>query len=548
MRTVDNARRDRRAVLRGSRRAIVATALIASLIAVAAPVANAQVEDWSIEVGRYSVADDDAAVRAAVLVSPAGTGLAAVSMHLEYDPALVSVTACDVGQEMGIRCRAEEPGRLLIDAVHPGRDGWVEDFLVAEVEFQALGVEAAALLDLTLLRAYNSALSDVTEAGESYDGEIIINSRAPAATLQFACVNGDGALTATLDNPMDDPVTFVVDADSIDSESFVVEPMTTRDEVVGGLADAGVTAASIAAEGWSTLFATQFEVACDPPVATSVTCGDDGGSVTIEIVNYSGSFSTYVAVINERTQQRSISNGLRTTASFGPFVDGEWPLTVARNAEPIFDAVISVDCGVAAPEPAPTPTPEPAEPGPDLGDGDGAGGNEVQVVVTCLAGNGRVDHNIVNTTGAAATYRVEFGALSAREFNVAAEDWRRQPITGRPDGEHQVVVRRDGVAILDQTITVACDNPDNELDEPEVQLINACRNGLGYVIFQFANPTGDQRGWVIEWEGLPNRSTSAAPRGGAVKAVTGRPSGTYDAQIRVGSTYVAALTIEVDCG
>lgn len=96
-------------------------------------------------------------------------------------------------------------------------------------------------------------------------------------------------------------------------------------------------------------------------------------------------------------------------------------------------------------------------------------------------------------------------------------------------------------------ITVACDGDPVINQSPEVQVVNACRSGNGYVLFQFANPTDANKAWVIEFEGVTNRSTSAGPHAGAVRAVTGRQDGTYEVLVRTGSTPVATFQVTVNC-
>ena len=96
-------------------------------------------------------------------------------------------------------------------------------------------------------------------------------------------------------------------------------------------------------------------------------------------------------------------------------------------------------------------------------------------------------------------------------------------------------------------LTVACDVDPPRVTGNEIQIVNACRGGSGYALFQFANPTAEPRGWVIEFDGVPNRSTGAQPHGAAVRAVTGRPNGEHAYAIRVGLDRIAAGTITVDC-
>lgn len=174
-------------------------------------------------------------------------------------------------------------------------------------------------------------------------------------------------------------------------------------------------------------------------------------------------------------------------------------------------------------------------------------GPEVAHTVTCLAGNGRVDTNIVNTRPGEATYRIEFEGLSPRARDVLSQDWWRMPITGRPDKAYRVIVKREGIEVSNRLITVQCDTSEPVITSDEVQIVNACRAGNGYLLFQFANNSASQKGYVIEFEGVLNRSTSAAPYGQAVRAVTGRRTGTYDYKIRSGNDVIEQESVTVDC-
>lgn len=174
-------------------------------------------------------------------------------------------------------------------------------------------------------------------------------------------------------------------------------------------------------------------------------------------------------------------------------------------------------------------------------------GPEVMHVTSCLAGAGRVDTNIVNPGPGSARYRIEFGNLSARELTVAALDWWRMPVTGRPNGDHDVTVLKDGEVVSQTTVTVNCSPNGSSVDGPEVQIVNACRAGSGYLLFQFLNATDAQRGYVIEFDSVPNRSTSAAAFGQSVRAVTGRPAGTHGYAIRTNGVITHTGQVQVDC-
>lgn len=171
---------------------------------------------------------------------------------------------------------------------------------------------------------------------------------------------------------------------------------------------------------------------------------------------------------------------------------------------------------------------------------------DVMHAVSCLSGNGRIDTNFVNATNRAAVYRMEFQGLTARQATVEAGDWWRQSVTGRSDGTYNIVVTLDGTVVSQTAVTVACDGAVT-VDPDEVQVVNACRNGFGYIIFQFVNPTPDTKSWIIEFEGVNNRSTSAAGYAASTRAVTGRPSGTYDVLIRTGAAEVASFPVTVSC-
>lgn len=172
---------------------------------------------------------------------------------------------------------------------------------------------------------------------------------------------------------------------------------------------------------------------------------------------------------------------------------------------------------------------------------------EVAHAVSCLAGNGRVDTNVVNPGVDAAQYRVLFQGLTDRSRLVEGLDWWRSPVTGRSDGAYQVVVTRDGVVVSDQTVLVSCDTAPPVVSETEVQVMSACRNGTGYVLFQMVNASPDEKPYVIEFAGVANRSTTAAGFGATVRATTGRPSGSYGVTVRSGTSIVDAFGVTIDC-
>lgn len=172
---------------------------------------------------------------------------------------------------------------------------------------------------------------------------------------------------------------------------------------------------------------------------------------------------------------------------------------------------------------------------------------EVSLHTSCLAGNGRLDANLLNTDTATSLYELQFEGLSPRQRQVAFEDWGRIRITGRRAGFYSVNVLKDGEPIASETVSFNCDAPEPSVSEPEVTVTSACRSDRGQVFFQMVSPSSSTKGYVIEFEGVSNRSTSAAAYGQARRGTTGRPNGEYDYLVRSGSTVVDEGVVVVDC-
>lgn len=188
-------------------------------------------------------------------------------------------------------------------------------------------------------------------------------------------------------------------------------------------------------------------------------------------------------------------------------------------------------------------------------DGEAVLNSEVSIARSCLAGNGRVDFNIVNSQGDA-RYRIEFEGLSARERTVSGKRVWRMPFTGRPDGDYQVKVAKtlvgdDSTHEITRNFAIDCDaDTPTQLSE-EVDVITYCLGGRGFVRYQFVNPTSAKRTYIISFDGLGrNRSTTAQPFGASVAGVSGRPDGTYSTTVEYGDqrgTQVHAELVKIAC-
>lgn len=171
--------------------------------------------------------------------------------------------------------------------------------------------------------------------------------------------------------------------------------------------------------------------------------------------------------------------------------------------------------------------------------------NVLAPTVTCLAGNGRIDVNMVNEASTPAAYTLQIGTRTPRQQTVAAKSWWRSPVIVSANGPIDVTVLRDGVAVLNETVNVACgSNP--IVSEPEVRFLTWCISGNGMVFAQIANPTASAKNYVLDVNGI-RRSATAEAHGAAWRGVSGRPDGTYTATVEVAGQAIESSIIEVTC-
>lgn len=82
--------------------------------------------------------------------------------------------------------------------------------------------------------------------------------------------------------------------------------------------------------------------------------------------------------------------------------------------------------------------------------------NPAFVRTSCLAGNGRVDVYLANLTDTIRIYEISVGHITREKILSRGEDGRIT-VTGRRDGDLEVVVRQTNVPIFTETIKIACD-------------------------------------------------------------------------------------------
>jgi len=187
----------------------------------------------------------------------------------------------------------------------------------------------------------------------------------------------------------------------------------------------------VAAFDNSVVFSDEVFISCDPPLSSS--CLQHNGRVDINLVNDDTVTHTYTVTFGSltprsRTLQPRASARVTTTGR----PDGPLLVTVDRDGVQVFSETVDIDC--------------------DLDQVSYA-----RSTVGCLFRNGRVDIYLTNDASGTSTYVVNFGELAPRERTLGPNGATRVTTTGRPDGPLSVIVRRDGVRVLQQTIFINCD-------------------------------------------------------------------------------------------
>lgn len=401
-----------------------------------------------------------------------------------------------------------------------------------------------------------SGIRDGQYAAVVSRGEAVVSSR----PVTVACGALPPPCSYQFTNNASFPVRGYVDLDGEVSALDLVQPGETRtllmpegfdrnlgdvfalfDEAFNYLEWTSTDAANVPAPcEWRVAYPFAEPVPDLDPVAVTLTCAAQSGRVQLTVLNQTRGFAVFRATIGDNMRQVAMSAGSSVDLAFDGLIDGPIEVAVVQVAGDestvVFSELLVVDCGFTEPNPDPDRRPTVR-----------LGSDAVVHATSCLAGNGRHDITWVNDQASDATYVIDFQGLTSRAVFVSAANWGRLPFTGRADGTYQVTVRRDGVLISDRDITVRCDGAEPQLEDPEIQVVSACRAGLGYILFQVANDRSEATGYIIEFEGVRNRSTTAAPHGAAVRAVTGRPSGTYAVVVRAGNERLASFTVDVSC-
>lgn len=158
-------------------------------------------------------------------------------------------------------------------------------------------------------------------------------------------------------------------------------------------------------------------------------------------------------------------------------------------------------------------------PAPGNGSLDGA---TASFATSCLNNDGRFDVTIVNG-GSQASFEITVGGLPPRYRDLAAGQSVTVPVTGRKDGSYRILVRRDGVVVIDETGNVSCD--------PAITVSDSCLAQNGRFDVYLNNTESTTGNYVVQLSGLADRAKTLAPGAQGRITITGRRDNDYDLRV-----------------
>lgn len=254
-------------------------------------------------------------------------------------------------------------------------------------------------------------------------------------------------------------------------------------------------------------------------VGVANSCLSSNGRIDVSVTNQ-GQTPADVAVTIGRLQPRArtIAGGATTTVTATGRRDGDLTVLVESAGATIASQTVTVDCDPPAPP--------------------------ARIEVSCLAGNGRVDAYLTNTTGATATFTVAVGQLSPRARTLDIGAATKVSVTGRRDGDYPVIVEVNGAQIFAETVTVDCD--DDVLPAEEVSVGNSCLAGRGRVDVTLANQSQAAMGYTVRIGHL-ERTATVGPMAVGRATVTGRPNGALVIEVDRNGQLIHTETITITC-
>jgi len=264
----------------------------------------------------------------------------------------------------------------------------------------------------------------------------------PDVDVQVQCIGEDGRIDLLIDsnNPADGPIDYAIEIGTVESRTRQLLGGVTHREFASGRYDA-LHDVKVRLDGL-TVWYRVVTVECDPARAAEVevetTCLGENGRVDVYLTN-PGPPQVNVTDDIYRVEIGSLPDRYvrlypgdltaRVTATGRP--DGPLTVVVIKDYVEISRMELMIGCDVET--------------------------DVVQLATSCLQFNGRVDVTVFNGGPVQATYEIGFTGLADRTRAVSAQRSETITYTGRPDGSFIVEVRRDGVVIAVETVTIGCD-------------------------------------------------------------------------------------------
>lgn len=259
------------------------------------------------------------------------------------------------------------------------------------------------------------------------------------AAIVVSCLNEDGRIDVPVTNTTAETASFTVMVGALAPRTVELTASESVTVTTTGRGD-GAHLVVVQRDG-IVIGSETVTVQCDLQVEVVVTTGciAERGTVDAHLLNVSDAPATYSFIAGDLAPRAvDLAPGAATRLSRTGRDEGPINVSVLRDGVEIYTDVLRIACISSAP-----------------------GAPEVAVDVSCLAGNGRIDVNLANTTNSTAVYSVTVGTLDPREVTVKSGGVGRTTRTGRADGPIDIVVHRSGVngyvEIWTSVETVTCD-------------------------------------------------------------------------------------------
>lgn len=321
----------------------------------------------------------------------------------------------------------------------------------------------------------------------------------PSASLVLSCLGGDGRFDLEITNPTSSPIDAMVHFGSLAPRTVPVAANSMAVSTTTGRPD-GPFLVRVEV-GDDTIFNVTEDVTCDPPpqeITIQSSCLANNGRVDVDILNTTGDFASYQVNFGPIQRGVGLSAGFDFRLSITGRPDGEFPVDVMRDGDVIESVILPIACDPVV---------------------------ETDVIVGCLAGNGRVDVKLLNTGDQPSDYEVVVGNLAPRLRSLGPGERTTVTVTGRSDGQYDVVVTRDGQPST-FAVDVDCD-PDPEPTDPgaEVSILSGCLGGNGRLDAVLTNSTESLAVYEVRFGSLTPRTRSLAAGATTQLTTTGRPDG-----------------------